>query len=149
MFDLGWTELLLIGIVALIVVGPRDLPVLFRTLGRMTGKARAMAREFTQAMNDAADESGMREMSDTMRSVADPKSFGTDALRDVVDWGPRKSDEDARVEARARLDKQRKAADEDKARNAARAAELSESAAEMEAEPPAPLAPDGPPKDTP
>ena len=41
MFDLGWTELLLIGIVALIVVGPKDLPMLFRKLGRLWEKPRA------------------------------------------------------------------------------------------------------------
>ena len=58
MLDLGWSELLVIGIVALIVVGPKDLPVLFRNLGRFMGKARGMAREFSRAMNDAADESG-------------------------------------------------------------------------------------------
>ena len=62
MFDIGWTEMLLIGIVALIVVGPKDLPVLFRTLGQFVGKAKGMAREFSRAMNDAADESGMRDV---------------------------------------------------------------------------------------
>ena len=44
MFDLGWTELLVIGVVALIVVGPKDLPVLFRNVGRFMGKMRGMAR---------------------------------------------------------------------------------------------------------
>ncbi|WP_067930427.1 Sec-independent protein translocase protein TatB, partial [Sulfitobacter sp. HI0076] len=66
MFDLGWTELLVIGVVALIVVGPKDLPVLFRRVGQFVGKAKGMAREFSQAMNDAADESGMREMSSSL-----------------------------------------------------------------------------------
>ena len=42
MFDIGWSELLLIGIVALIVVGPKELPGLFRTVGRFMGKARGM-----------------------------------------------------------------------------------------------------------
>ena len=55
MFDLGWTELLLIGIVALIVVGPKELPVLFRKAGQFVGKIRGMAREFSRAMNSAAD----------------------------------------------------------------------------------------------
>ena len=50
MFDLGLTELLLIGIVALIVVGPKDLPMLFRKVGQFVGKARGMAREFTRAL---------------------------------------------------------------------------------------------------
>ena len=61
MFDLGLTELLLIGIVALIIVGPKDLPVLFRRVGEFVGKMKGMAREFTSAMNDAADEAGMKE----------------------------------------------------------------------------------------
>ena len=60
MFDLGLTELLLIGIVALIVVGPKDLPMLFRKVGQFVGKARRMAREFTRAMDDAADDAGPR-----------------------------------------------------------------------------------------
>lgn len=68
MFDLGWTELLVIGIVALIVVGPKDLPILFRRVGQFVGKAKGMAREFSSAMNNAADESGMREMSSTLNS---------------------------------------------------------------------------------
>ena len=52
MFDLGLTELLLIGIVALIIVGPKDLPVLFRRVGEFVGRMKGMAREFTSAMND-------------------------------------------------------------------------------------------------
>ena len=42
MFDLGWTELLVIGIVALIVIGPKDLPVMFRKVGQFVGKAHAL-----------------------------------------------------------------------------------------------------------
>ena len=63
MFDLGWSELLVIGIVALIVVGPKDLPVLFRNVGRFVGKARAMARDFSRAMNDAVRDSTTWSMS--------------------------------------------------------------------------------------
>ncbi len=63
MFDMGWSELLVVGVVALIVVGPKDLPVLFRKVGQFVGKAKGMAREFSTAMNDAADDTGMREMS--------------------------------------------------------------------------------------
>ncbi|WP_370401750.1 Sec-independent protein translocase protein TatB [Sulfitobacter sp. JB4-11] len=68
MFDLGWTELLVIGVVALIVVGPKDLPVLFRRVGQFVGKAKGMAREFSTAMNQAADDSGMKEVSSTLNS---------------------------------------------------------------------------------
>ena len=46
MLDVGWQELLVIAVVAIIVVGPRELPQLMRTVGRWMGKARRMAREF-------------------------------------------------------------------------------------------------------
>ncbi|MCB1389144.1 MAG: twin-arginine translocase subunit TatB [Rhodobacteraceae bacterium] len=59
MFDIGWSEMLVVGVVALIVVGPKDLPKMFHTLGEMTGKARGMAREFQRAMDAAAKETGM------------------------------------------------------------------------------------------
>ena len=41
MLDIGWSELLLIGVVALVVIGPEDLPKLFHTLGRLTSRARS------------------------------------------------------------------------------------------------------------
>lgn len=92
MFDFGFFELLVIGIVALIVVGPKDLPVMFRTIGQYTGKARAMAREFTSAMNQAADESGMRDIQKDLRNIANPKAAGLNAIKEAADevtkWDP-------------------------------------------------------------
>ncbi len=92
MFDIGMTELLVIGIVALIVVGPKDLPGMFRTLGRFTGKMRSMAREFQRAMEDAADESGVRDIGKDMKSYSNPKKFGLDKLNEAADsfekWNP-------------------------------------------------------------
>ncbi|KAA9009875.1 Sec-independent protein translocase protein TatB [Histidinibacterium aquaticum] len=88
MFGLGWTELLVVGIVALIVVGPEDLPQMFRTIGRFTGKARAMAREFSKAMNDAADQSGVNEINKTIRAASNPAKFGTDSIRKATGLGP-------------------------------------------------------------
>ena len=71
MFGLGWAEMMVVAVVALIVIGPKELPVVFRKLGQFVGKAKAMAREFTSAMNQAADDSGMKEAVDTMNSITD------------------------------------------------------------------------------
>ena len=71
MFGLGWAEIMVVGVVALIVIGPKELPVVFRKVGQFIGKAKAMAREFTTAMNDAADESGLKEAVDTVNSISD------------------------------------------------------------------------------
>ncbi len=87
MFDLGGTELLLVGIVALIVIGPKDLPGMFRAVGRFTGKARGMAREFSSAMNAAADEAGVKDISNTIKAAANPKAFGMDKLREASGLG--------------------------------------------------------------
>ena len=78
MFDLGWMELLVIGVVALIVVGPKDLPVMFKTVGNFVGKAKRMAREFQSTMNAAASETGLNETVDIIKkidSVKNPKVF--------------------------------------------------------------------------
>ena len=88
MFDLGWTELLVIGVVALIVVGPKDLPILFRRVGQFVGKAKGMAREFSSAMNDAADDSGMREMSSglskSLKAATNPLGTAMDGVKSAA-----------------------------------------------------------------
>ncbi len=88
MFDLGWTEMLVVGIVALIVVGPKDLPVLFRRVGQFVGKAKGMAREFSSAMNDAADQSGMRQMSSdinkSIKAATNPVGSAMDGVKSAA-----------------------------------------------------------------
>lgn len=81
MFDIGWGELFLIGIVALIVVGPKDLPGLFRTLGQFTAKARGMAREFQRSLEQAANEAGMTEMQKSLRSIDQSLDAATSSAR--------------------------------------------------------------------
>lgn len=94
MFDLGWAELLVIGIVALIVVGPKDLPGMFRALGRFTGKVRRMAREFQRAMDDAADQTGMKETASDLRNMTNPSKMGMDKIKEAAkgfeDYDPSK-----------------------------------------------------------
>lgn len=84
MLDLGWTELLVIGVVALIVIGPKDLPMLFRKVGQFVGKAKGMAREFSRAMDQAADESGMKEATSSFKDMASSKNLGLDDLNDAT-----------------------------------------------------------------
>lgn len=84
MFDLGWTELLVIGVVALIVVGPKDLPVLFRNVGRFVGKAKGMAREFSSAMNQAADESGVKDVASGLKAATNPLNTAMDSVKDAA-----------------------------------------------------------------
>jgi len=84
MFGLGWSEMLVVGIVALIVIGPKDLPGLFRTMGQFTGKARMMAREFSRAMDQAANESGMKDVQKTLNAAANPTKFGTDKIKEAT-----------------------------------------------------------------
>jgi sec-independent protein translocase protein TatB len=66
MFDIGWGELLVIGIVALIVIGPKELPGVLRTLGQGMSKIRRMASEFQGQFNEAMREA---EMADIKKSV--------------------------------------------------------------------------------
>jgi sec-independent protein translocase protein TatB len=62
MFDIGWSELLLVAVLAIVFVGPKDLPRLMRTLGQYTAKMRAMAREFQNSFEDMARETELDEL---------------------------------------------------------------------------------------
>lgn len=69
MFDLGWSELLIIGVAALIVVGPKDLPRMLRTLGRYAARAKGVAREFQRAMDDAARQADIEELKEVRKDL--------------------------------------------------------------------------------
>ena len=68
MFDIGWDELLVIAIVALVVIGPKDLPHAFRIAGRWMAKARALANDFRSHVDDLMRES---ELNDLKREFSD------------------------------------------------------------------------------
>ncbi len=71
MFDFGAGELVVIGVVALVAIGPKELPGLLRTVGQAVGKMRRMAGEFQNQFNDAMREADMAE---THKLIADIKS---------------------------------------------------------------------------
>ncbi len=93
--DIGFAELLLIGIVALIVVGPEDLPQMFRQLGRFTAKIKAMGREFSRAMEQAAAETGVKDVAKDLKAATSPKAMGLDKVKEAADrfekWDPIKN----------------------------------------------------------
>ena len=95
MFEIGWTELLVIGIVALIVIGPKDLPEMFRQLGRFTAKMRGMARDFQRAMDQAANETGLNDVARDLKAASSMKPSALNAVRDAASkfekWDPIKN----------------------------------------------------------
>jgi len=62
MFDIGYSELLIIAVVALIVIGPKDLPRVMRIVGQWVGRARGMARHFRSGIDTMMRESELAEM---------------------------------------------------------------------------------------
>ena len=82
MFDISWTEFLVIGVVALIVIGPKELPAVMRTLGQWTRKVRGMASEFQNQFQEAIREAEMADLKKEVDDLAhDVKNF--DPLKQV------------------------------------------------------------------
>jgi sec-independent protein translocase protein TatB len=61
-FDLSWSHILLLLVITLVVVGPKDLPKMMRTVGRWTGKARAMANQLRKSFDEMARQSELDEL---------------------------------------------------------------------------------------
>jgi sec-independent protein translocase protein TatB len=85
MFDIGWSELVLIGIVALIVIGPKELPTALRTAGMWMGKVRRMASEFQGQFQEAMREAEMAELKKQVDEIGNSTANLTnfDPLADV------------------------------------------------------------------
>jgi sec-independent protein translocase protein TatB len=92
MFDIGWSEFVVIGVVALIVIGPKELPAVLRAIGQWTTKIRRMAGEFQSQFQEAMREAEMAdlkksvdELSDATKGVtADPFDFS-----ESTKWQPK------------------------------------------------------------
>src|ERR1700712_1863006 len=78
MFDIGWSEFLVIGVVALIAIGPKELPGVLRMVGQWMGKARKMAAEFQGQFNEAMREAEMAEVKKAFDEVKEAATgFGS------------------------------------------------------------------------
>lgn len=71
MFDIGWSELVVIAVVALIAIGPKELPGVLRMVGQWMGKARKMAAEFQGQFQEAMREAEMADLKKTFDEVKD------------------------------------------------------------------------------
>lgn len=85
MFDIGWSELLVIAVVAIIFVGPKDLPRMMRTIGRYVTKVRSMAREFQSSFEDMARETELEELRKEVTSLRDVASAPLRKLQQEID----------------------------------------------------------------
>src|SRR6187551_1084208 len=86
MFDIGWSELVVIGVVALIAIGPKELPGVLRMIGQWMGKLRRMASEFQGQFNEAMREAEMDDLKKQVDELnAKATGFGAnfDPLGDV------------------------------------------------------------------
>jgi sec-independent protein translocase protein TatB len=81
-FGVGWSELLVIGIVALVVIGPKELPGALRTLGQWMGKIRRMASEFQGQFQEAMREAEIDQLKKDMDDMA-AKAKGFDPMDDI------------------------------------------------------------------
>jgi len=70
MFDFAWSEILVIALVALVVIGPKDLPSVLRTLGKWVSKARVVAREFQSSVEQMIRESELEDARKEIEKVA-------------------------------------------------------------------------------
>jgi sec-independent protein translocase protein TatB len=91
MFEIAWSKLMLIGVVALIVIGPKDLPAVLRTLGEAIGKLRRMADEFRGQFNDAMKEAeldGLKkdftDLGDSVRSATSTDFNPINTIREEI-----------------------------------------------------------------
>ena len=70
MLDIGWPEMAVVAVIALIIIGPKDLPRIMRWVGGWAGKARSMARQFQRSIDDMAREAELDEVKKSVDSVS-------------------------------------------------------------------------------
>jgi len=107
MFDIGWIEMAVIALIALVVIGPKELPKAMRSLAKWTRKARSMAREFQSGIDDMVRDA---DLDDARKAVESAKSFNIGkTLEETIDPTGGLRDEASELEAEMARD----AAEED------------------------------------
>ena len=89
MADLSWTHLLILMVVALVVIGPKDLPKVMRTLGRWTAQIRAMAEQFRRNFDDMARQTELEELRAQVQALKERPFAGMEEHAErILDPGP-------------------------------------------------------------
>lgn len=83
MFDLSWTEILVIGTAAIIFIGPKELPGALKTLGQWAAKARSLAREFQNNVDDMIRESELDKIKSQVDQFGNSLGSGGDLTRQL------------------------------------------------------------------
>ncbi len=87
MFDIGWDEMALVAVVALLVIGPKDLPNVLRQVGRWTRKARELAGEFQRGVDDMVRESELADLKTQVEKATDPNQLRREIEKTVDPTG--------------------------------------------------------------
>jgi len=97
MFDIGWTELLVLAVLAIIIVGPKDLPRMLYSLGQTVSSLRRQANEFRHQFNESMREAGMDDVRNDMKKMSDlnPTRKIKDEIEGTFRDQPRRSSEAA------------------------------------------------------
>ncbi len=88
-FGIGSSELIVLGVIALIVIGPRDLPKVLRTIGQVMTKIRGLAREFQGHIEEAARDTGLDEVK---KDISKATNFSASSILDTKPRTPGKVD---------------------------------------------------------
>ena len=122
MFDVGWIEMAVIALIALVVIGPNELPKAMRSLAKWTRKARSMAREFQSGIDDMVRDA---DLDDARKAIDSAKSFDVGkAMEETIDPTGSLGDEAKELED----EMAREAAEEDAAEDAEETAVAEEKA---------------------
>jgi sec-independent protein translocase protein TatB len=147
MFDIGWGELVLIGIVALIAIGPKELPTVLRTLGQYMGKVKRMASEFQgqfqEAMREAEMDDLKKQAEELTSAVTDATTF--DPLADVDNDGGVDTDTDFDMAESEELSPENSAPEKSEPATTADTVETEEASQNVASEPEKPSDIDVPP----
>jgi len=91
-FGIGYTEIMVIALVAIIVIGPKDLPKVLRALGRTTAKLRGMAREFQSHLDEAMKDAGLDEVKKEVQNLKNLNPIPS--IKDDIAKEVKKQDDD-------------------------------------------------------